>query len=135
MPKQNRGPYILAAGAAAQLLTSIPAAWGVFQQPVMQGYGFSRGQAMLGFAVLVVAYGVGCAVGGLLQDACGPRFAGLWGTALLAGGFFAAAFVPPASAALFLVVYSLPAGLGSAFLAPAVLACAQKWYQDKKGWA
>ena len=47
MPKQNRGPYILAAGAAAQLLTGIPAAWGVFQQPVMQGYGFSRGQAML----------------------------------------------------------------------------------------
>ena len=26
MPKQNRGPYILAAGAAAQLLTGIPAA-------------------------------------------------------------------------------------------------------------
>ena len=135
MPKQNRGPYILAAGAAAQLLTGIPAAWGVFQQSVMQGYGFSRGQAMLGFAVLVAAYGVGCAVGGLLQDASGPRPAGLWGTVLLAGGFFAAALVPPANAALFLVVYSLPAGLGSAFLAPAVLACAQKWYQDKKGWA
>ena len=107
----------------------------MFQKPVMQGYGFSRGQAMLGFAVLVAAYGVGCAMGGLLQDARGPRFAGLWGTALLAGGFFAAAAVPPANAAMFLVVYSLPAGLGSAFLAPAVLACAQKWYQDKKGWA
>ena len=107
----------------------------MFQKPVMQGYGFSRGQAMLGFAVLVAAYGVGCAMGGLLQDARGPRFAGLWGTALLAGGFFAAAVVPPANAAMFLVVYSLPAGLGSAFLAPAVLACAQKWYQDKKGWA
>ena len=132
---QNRGPYILAAGAAAQLLTGIPAAWGVFQQPVMQGSGFSRGQAMLAFAVLVAAYGVGCAMGGLLQDAHGPRFAGLWGTALLAGGFFAASLVPVANAVLFLLVYSLPAGLGSAFLAPAVLACAQKWYKDKKGWA
>ena len=103
---QNRGPYILAAGAAAQLLTGIPAAWGVFQQPVMQGYGFSRGQAMLAFAVLVAAYGVGCAMGGLLQDAHGPRFAGLWGTALLAGGFFAASLVPVANAVLFLLVYS-----------------------------
>ena len=70
-----------------------------------------------------------------MQDAHGPRFAGLWGTALLAGGFFAASLVPVANAVLFLLVYSLPAGLGSAFLAPAVLACAQKWYKDKKGWA
>lgn len=135
MAKQNRGPYILAAGAGAQLLTGIPAAWGVFQQPVMQGYGLSRGQAMLAFALLVAAYGVGCAVGGLLQDRRGPRFAGLWGTALLAGGFLAAALVPPGNPPLFLLTYSLPAGVGSAFLAPAVLACAQKWYQDKKGWA
>lgn len=135
MAKQNRGPYILAAGAGVQLLTGIPAAWGVFQKPVMQGYGLSRGQAMLGFAVLVAFYGVGCAVGGLLQDRRGPRVAGLWGTALLAGGFLAAALVPPGKAVLFLLAYSLPAGVGSAFLAPAVLACAQKWYQDKKGWA
>lgn len=135
MAKQNRGPYILAAGAGVQMLTGIPAAWGVFQRPVMQGYGLSRGQAMLGFAVLVAAYGVGCAVGGLLQDRRGPRTAGLWGTALLAGGFFAAALVPVGNAPLFLLVYSVPAGVGSAFLAPAVMACAQKWYQDRKGWA
>lgn len=135
MEKQNRGPYILAAGAGAQLLTGIPAAWGAFQRPVMQGYGLSRGQAMLAFALLVASYGVGCAVGGLLQDRRGPRTAGLWGTALLAEGFLAAALVPPGNAVLFLLVYSLPAGVGSAFLAPAVMACAQKWYQGKKGWA
>lgn len=133
--KQNRGPYILAAGAGVQLLTGIPAAWGAFQRPVMQGYGLSRGQAMLVFAVLVASYGVGCAAGGLLQDRRGPRTAGLWGTGLLAGGFLAAALVPPGNAPLFLLAYSLPAGVGSAFLAPAVLACAQKWYQNKKGWA
>lgn len=135
MAKTNRGPVILAAGAAVQLLTGIPAAWGVFQKPVMGEYGFSRGQAMMAFALLVAAYGVGCAVGGFVQDTNGPRFAGLWGTAMLAGGFLAAAFVPTENAPLFLVVYSIPAGMGSAFLAPAVLACAQKWYADKKGWA
>ena len=133
--KQNRGPYILAAGAGVQLLTGIPAAWGAFQRPVMQGYGLSRGQAMLVFAVLVASYGVGCAAGGLLQDRRGPRTAGLWGTGLLAGGFPGAALVPPGNGPLFLLAYSLPAGVGSAFLAPAVLACAQKWYQNKKGWA
>ena len=47
MPKQNGNPKILAAGAAVQLLTGIPAAWGVFQQPVMQGYGFSRGLSLI----------------------------------------------------------------------------------------
>ena len=130
-----RGPWVLAAGAAVQLLTGIPAAWGVFQKPVMEQYGFTRGQAMLAFAVLVAAYGVGCAAGGLLQDRHGPRFAALWGAALLSGGFFAAAAVPAENGALFLLAFSLPAGMGSAFLAPAVLACAQKWYQDRKGWA
>ena len=69
MAKQNRGPYILAAGAGVQLLTGIPAAWGVFQRPVMQGYGFSRGQAMLAFALLVAAYGAGCAAGGSCSSA------------------------------------------------------------------
>lgn len=135
MPKQKRGPAVLAAGAAVQLLTGIPAAWGVFQRPVAEEYAFTRGQAMLAFAVLVAAYGVGCAIGGLLQDSRGPRFAALWGAGLLAAGFFAAALAPAGNAPLFLVVYSLPAGLGSAFLAPAVLACAQKWYAGRKGWA
>ena len=133
--KQTRGPWVLAAGAAVQLLTGIPAAWGIFQKPVMAEYGFTRGQATLSFAILVAGYGVGCAIGGLLQDQKGPRTAALAGTALLAGGSFAAALVPAGSAALFLLVYSLPAGLGSAFLAPAVLACAQKWYAQRKGWA
>ena len=135
MPKQNGNHKILAAGAAVQLLTGIPAAWGVFQKPVMAQYGFSRGQAMLSFAILVAGYGIGCAIGGFVQDQHGPRYAALWGTALLGGGSMGAALVPQGNAALFFLVYSIPAGVGSAFLAPAVLACAQKWYASRKGLA
>src|SRR5699024_8503451 len=107
MPKQQKGPRILAAGAAVQLLTGIPAAWGVFQRPVMEEYAFTRAQATLAFALLVAGYGVGCAAGGLLQDARGPRLAAAAGTGLLGGAFLLAAVVPAGNAALFLAVYSL----------------------------
>ncbi len=45
---QKTRPWaILAAGAAIQVLTGLPAAWGVFQSPVMEEYGLSeQGQAM-----------------------------------------------------------------------------------------
>ena len=88
---------ILAAGAAIQVLTGIPAAWGVFQQPVMDEYGLSEQGAGYAFGILIAAFGVGCVLGGFLQDSRGPRCAALWGTALLCGGFFAAAILPGGS--------------------------------------
>ena len=126
---------ILAAGAAIQVLTGLPAAWGVFQQPVMEEYGLSEQGAGYAFGILIAAFGVGCVLGGFLQDRHGPRCAGLWGTALLCGGFFAAGLLPPGSAWAFFLAFSIPAGLGTAFLYPSIQSCAQKWYADRKGLA
>lgn len=126
---------ILAAGAAIQVLTGLPAAWGVFQQPVMEEYGLSEQGAGYAFGILIAAFGVGCVLGGFLQDRHGPRYAGLWGTALLCGGFFAAGLLPPGSAEAFFLAFSIPAGLGTAFLYPSIQSCAQKWYADRKGLA
>ena len=126
---------ILAAGAAIQVLTGLPAAWGVFQQPVMEEYGLSEQGAGYAFGILIAAFGVGCVLGGFLQDRHGPRCAGLWGTALLCGGFFAAGLLPPGSAEAFFLAFSIPAGLGTAFLYPSIQSCAPKWYADRKGLA
>ena len=126
---------ILAAGAAIQVLTGIPAAWGVFQQPVMEEYGLSEQGAGYSFGILIAAFGVGCVLGGFLQDSRGPRCAALWGTALLCGGFFAAAMLPGGSAVSFFLTFSIPAGLGTAFLYPSIQSCAQKWYAGRKGLA
>ncbi len=126
---------ILAAGAAIQVLTGIPAAWGVFQQPVMDEYGLSEQGAGYAFGILIAVFGVGCVIGGFLQDKHGPRCAGLWGTALLCGGFFAAAMLPGGSAGTFFLAFSIPAGLGTAFLYPSIQSCAQKWYAGRKGLA
>ena len=126
---------ILAAGAAIQILTGIPAAWGIFRRPVMAEYNLSRADVSAVFSLTIAWFGVGCVFGGYLQDTKGPRAAGLWGTALLTFGMAAAGFVPRGAAGLFCLGFSLPVGLGTAFLYPAVMSCAQKWYRDKKGLA
>ena len=126
---------ILAAGAAIQILTGLPAAWGVFQQPVMDEFSLTEDGAGYAFGILIAAFGVGCVIGGFLQDKKGPRCAALWGTGLLCGGFFAAALLPGEKGVWFWAVFSIPAGLGTAFLYPSIQSCAQKWYAGRKGLA
>ena len=131
-----RHPWaILAAGAAIQILTGLPAAWGVFQQPVMDEFSLTEDGAGYAFGILIAAFGVGCVIGGFLQDKKGPRCAALWGTGLLCGGFFAAALLPGEKGVWFWAVFSIPAGLGTAFLYPSIQSGAQKWYAGRKGLA
>lgn len=123
---------ILAAGAVIQIFTGIPAAWGVFQQPIIDEFSMSDGSACILFALTVAFFGIGCLVGGFVQDRKGPRVAGVAGTIGLAGGFCLSSLVRGSGWWLALT-FSVPVGMGSAFLYPAVMSCAQKWYADKKG--
>ncbi len=132
--RKTSGPYILAAGAAIQVLTGIPAAWGVFQQPVMQEYGLSRRGRLCWLCGADCGLRCGLRDGRLLQDAHGPRLPGCGAQRCCAAGFFAAAHAAGRQRGAVFLVFSIPAGLGTAFLAPAVLACAQKWYTGSKGW-
>ena len=84
--KQHRW-VILAAGAAIQVLTGVPAAWGVFQRGVCEGYSLSQENAAMIFSLTICFFGIGCILGGLLQDKKGPRTAGLAGAVLLSAGF------------------------------------------------
>ena len=132
--KQHRW-VILAAGAAIQVLTGVPAAWGVFQRGVCEGYSLSQENAAMIFSLTICFFGIGCILGGLLQDKKGPRTAGLAGAVLLAAGFCGAGFIPGENPWFFYGVFSMPVGLGCAFLYPSVMSCAQKWYADRKGLA
>ena len=58
---------ILAAGAAIQILTGLPAAWGVFQQPVMDEFSLTEDGAGYAFGILIAAFGVGCVIGGFCR--------------------------------------------------------------------
>ena len=63
--KQHRW-VILAAGAAIQVLTGVPAAWGVFQRGVCEGYSLSQENAAMIFSLTICFFGIGCILGGLL---------------------------------------------------------------------
>ena len=126
---------ILIAGAAIQILTGVPSAWGVFQRGVCEGYSLDTASASMIFSLTIGFFGVGCILGGLLQDKRGPRVAGLAGAVLLSAGFCAASIVPAGAPWLFYGAFSVPVGLGCAFLYPAVMSCAQKWYAGRKGLA
>ncbi|MEG0177934.1 MAG: MFS transporter [Oscillospiraceae bacterium] len=126
---------ILAAGAAIQVLTGVPAAWSVFRAAVAAQYQYGQSASVTVFSLTIAFFGIGCVIGGYVQDAKGPRVAGLMGAVLLSAGFCTAAFLPEAKPYLFYICYSVPVGLGCAFLYPAVMSTAQKWYADKKGLA
>ena len=46
-----------------------------------------------------------------------------------------AAALPAGKGSFFFGVFSIPAGLGTAFLYPSIQSCAQKWYRGRKGLA
>mgnify|MGYP000311843800 CR=1 FL=1 len=48
---------------------------------------------------------------------------------------YANAILPGGSAISFFLAFSIPAGLGTAFLYPSIQSCAQKWYAGRKGLA
>lgn len=126
---------VLAAGVVIQIFTGVPSAWGVFQKAVCEEFGFSEQGGCMVFACTIAAFGVGCILGGLLQDRAGPRVAGLTGAGLLAGGFALSALVSAGWGWLLFFSFSLPVGLGCAFLYPSVMSTAQKWYAGRKGLA
>ena len=92
----------------------------MFQQPVREAYALGEMGATAAFSTLIAAYGLGCVLGGFLQDKRGPRCAALRGTALLEAGLWGAVFLPARAGWAAALVFSVPAGLGTAFLYPAI---------------
>lgn len=50
------------------------------------------------------------------------------------GGLLRRGLIPGENPWFFYGVFSVPVGLGCAFLYPSVMSCAQKWYADRKAW-
>ncbi len=135
MKGSKKGSWVAIAGWAMMLFSGVPSAWGVFRKAVCEEYAFAEQQASFVLNVTVAAFGIGCVIGGYLQDKKGSFWASILGSVLLSGGFLAAGFVPNENIWLFYLGFCLPAGLGCAFLYPSVMSCMQQSNPERKGLA
>ena len=125
---------ILAAGAAIQVLTGLPAAWGVFQKPVMEEYGLSEQGAGYAFALLIAAFGVGCVLGGFCRIKR-ARAARAVGHSPALRRLFCSGLSAGQGRVGVLSGLQHPGGAGHGLLYPSIQSCAQKWYAGRKGLA
>ncbi len=87
----------------------------------------------LSFSLLLATLTVGSTLGGKMQNRYEPRVIVILGGLILTLGFFLASFVTPAAPWLLWLTYGVMGGVGMGFTYSTTIACAQRWYPDKRG--
>ena len=131
--KHNRIIPVIAA-IAIQLCLGTAYIWSVFQAGIAESlFSGNNANAALTFSILLAVLSVGSTIGGKLQDKIGPRLTVIIGGVILAVGFFAASFATSSAPWVIWATYGFLGGLGMGFIYSTTIACAQKWYPDKRG--
>jgi OFA family oxalate/formate antiporter-like MFS transporter len=122
------------AAIAIQLCLGTAYVWSIFQTGIANSiFGGDNAAAGLSFSLLLAMLTVGGTIGGKLQDKFGPRVIVIFGGFILAIGFFAASFVTVSVPWLLWLTYGILGGIGMGFTYSTTIACAQKWFPDKRG--
>jgi MFS family permease len=126
--------WIVVAAVLVQLALGAVYAWSVFNKPLQGQFGWSKGEAVLPFEVVIGTIFIGSLIGGRIQDRRGPRPVALSGVILYSVGVMLASLVS-SSGELWLLVLTYGAmggiGLGAAYITP--IAMLAKWFPDRRG--
>ncbi|HWQ58435.1 MAG TPA: OFA family MFS transporter [Clostridia bacterium] len=129
---QRIGP--IAASIAIQLCLGIAYIWSVFQTGIAKSiFGGDNAAASLAFSLLLSTLTVGSVIGGKLAAKISTRAVVIIGGAIISAGFLLASFVTPSAPWLLWLGYGVMGGTGMGFTYSTTIACAQKWYPEKKG--
>jgi OFA family oxalate/formate antiporter-like MFS transporter len=122
------------AAIAIQLCLGTAYIWSVFQAGIAESlFKGNNANAALTFSILLAILGIGSTIGGKMQDKVGSRKTVIIGGLVLAFGFFLASFTTASAPWLIWVTYGGLGGLGMGLNYSTTIACAQKWYPDKRG--
>ena len=122
------------AAIAIQLCLGTAYIWSIFQSGIANSiFGGDNAAAGLSFSLLLAMLSVGGTIGGKLQNKIGPRGTVILGGIVLALGFFLASFVTVSTPWLLWLTYGIMGGIGMGLTYSTTIACAQKWFPDKRG--
>jgi OFA family oxalate/formate antiporter-like MFS transporter len=131
--KYNRVITVIAT-IAIQLCLGTAYVWSIFQNGIAETlFKGDNAAASLAYSFMLGTLTVGSTLGGKLQQKIETKYVVMIGGLILASGFFLASFVTAAAPWLLWITYGIMGGVGMGFSYSTTIACAQKWYPDKKG--
>ncbi|MDW7675334.1 MAG: OFA family MFS transporter [Bacillota bacterium] len=129
---KNRWQIIVSA-ILIQLCLGAIYAWGVFLNPIMSDFGWSKTEVSVAFTIFLVSYAGATLVGGRWQDEVGPRRVATVGGILLGLGYYLASFTQ--SLPWLYITYGFIGGTGVGLGYVCPIATCVKWFPDKRGMA
>ena len=136
MTKKRSPAVSIAACVLVQVCIGILYAWSALRASAISFFGWEPAAATLVASFMLFAFCVGNFIGGALNDRIGPKTVSFIGVILFGLGILLSSFLKPGSSiALFYVTYGIVSGLGSGIAYGAILACMQKWFPHKRGFA
>ena len=127
---KNRWTVVIGA-VMIQLCLGAVYAWSLFNQPLIEKFGWTREAIVLTFSITIGMFALSAMVAGRVQDIVGPRKVATAGTLLIGLGTILTSFASELWHLYVLYGVIGGAGIGTAYVTP--LATCLKWYPDKRG--
>lgn len=131
MTKNTMNRWFVVLGAIlVQLAIGAIYSWSLFNQPLMDKFGWQKNEVVLTFSIAVFVFAFSTIFSGRLQDKIGPKIVATVGGLLYGGGLILAS---TATSIMQLYIYYgiiVGAGVGFAYVCP--LSTCVKWFPEKK---
>lgn len=136
MTKKESPAIRIAACVVVQICIGIIYAWSALRASAISYFGWEPAAATLVASFMLFAFCVGNFAGGALNDRIGPKKVCFLGIVFFGVGILLSSFLRPGSSVvLFYITYGVIGGFGSGTAYGAILACIQRWFPHKRGFA
>jgi len=133
---KRRRWIVLFGGFLLSLMGGMSYAWGSFELPLVENWGWTTAQANLPFTVMIIVFSVSMIPAGWLQDRFGPRKVALTGSILFLVGYSLASFMGYfTSPAWLTLTYGGGVGIACGLTYSTIAPTARKWFADRPGFA